>query len=247
MRLLTAALLCLATLPLWAEGEPAALRAAVYFEDGADTADYARQLEPLKKASPATVVKYVPITTQCKTMHEAVNASKAVVAGVTEMPCLVLSDDVGEYMALPLRTLTAEQLKKAPEAAADPERRTKELTRRYRAKEYLLFARMSLNNPMSPEILELCLASCRALMAHPDATTEDKQLLGLRCLYPLLMLQYTQGYKGAHTPETEAKLLEAIAALEQARDLDPQSKLGKQAYDERERLRTARRKARQYE
>ena len=40
---------------------------------------------------------------------------------------------------------------------------------------------------------------------------------------------------------------EAIAALEAARDLDRESKIGKQAFDERERLRRARREARKYE
>ena len=84
-------------------------------------------------------------------------------------------------------------------------------------------------------------------MSHSVATVHDRQLLGFRCLYPLLMLQYTNGYRGAHTPVTEAKLLEAIAALEEARDLDRESDIGKAAAAEREKLRTARRKARQYE
>ena len=61
------------------------------------------------------------------------------------------------------------------------------------------------------------------------------------------MLQYTNGYNGAHTPASEAKLLEAITALEAARDLNKDSELGKAASEERERLRMARRKARQYE
>ncbi|MCQ2367266.1 MAG: hypothetical protein MJ056_08935 [Akkermansia sp.] len=75
------------------------------------------------------------------------------------------------------------------------------------------------------------------------------QELGLRALYPLLMLEYAQGHRanGAHTPETEAKLLEAIAALEAVRDLDPQSTCGRKAHEERERLRMARRQARQAE
>ncbi|MBR4310898.1 MAG: hypothetical protein IKT79_07700, partial [Akkermansia sp.] len=59
--------------------------------------------------------------------------------------------------------------------------------------------------------------------------------------------QYKRGYNGAHTPYTEAKLLEAIAALEAARDLHRETKLGNQALKERERLRKARREARKYE
>ena len=84
-------------------------------------------------------------------------------------------------------------------------------------------------------------------MEHEHCTDEQQQLLGLRCLYPLLMQQYTNAYKGAHTPASEAKLLEAIAALETARDLAPNTALGKRAHDERHRLRMARREARKYE
>lgn len=240
------------SLPLAAAGEqakpmtpaPAQPPAPVYFEAGSDTGDISKALAPYHKVFPQGEVKFVPITSQCRTMHDAANAAKAVVAGVTEMPCLVLCDNAGEYAALPLRTLTEEGLRAATAAASAPDREEKAAGRRYLAKEYLLFARMALVQPMDDDILVLCLESCRALMQYPNATTEDKQLLGLRCLYPLLLEEYRRGYHGAHTPATEAKLLEAIAALEAARDLDPQSALGKQASAERERLRAARRQAR---
>lgn len=252
-------LLLLAALPLSAE-EPAAAATAsapatpqpalppalVYFENGTDTKGMVEQLAPFRKANPQRELKFIPITSQCRSMHDAVNAAKGVVAGITELPCLVLCDEAGEYAALPLRTLTAEALNAAERSAAAPDREEKAAARRYLGKEYLLFARMALVQPMDDATLGLCLDSCRALMAYPLATTEDKQLLGLRCLYPLLLEEYKRGYaqSGAHTPATEAKLLEAIAALEAARDIAPDTKLGKQAAAERERLRAARRQAR---
>ncbi|MGN0837353.1 MAG: hypothetical protein ACI4OS_07925 [Akkermansia sp.] len=224
-----------------------ALRATVYFEVGSDTEELSRRLTPLRKRHPQQELRFVALAPACRTMHDAVNAAQAMVAGVAELPALVLGDEQGDFAALPLRELTPEALRTAELAAEAPQRAEVAAERRYRAKEYLLFARMALAQPMSDEIAELCLTSCRALMNHPSATPADRQLLGLRCLYPLLMQQYARGYRGAHTPETEAKLLEAIAALEAARDTDPNSTLGKQAFAERERLRAARRKARLYE
>lgn len=252
-------LLLLAALPLSAEEpaantapappaapQPAQPPALVYYENGTSTKELAEALLPFRKLYPQRELRFVSITTQCRSMHDAVNAAKAVVAGVTEMPALVLTDEAGEYAALPLRTLTEEALTHAQKRADAPEREQEAAARRYLGKEYLLFARMALVQPMDEDTLKLCLDSCRALMNYPLATTEDKQLLGLRCLYPLLLEEYRRGYAAAHahTPATEAKLLEAIAALEAARDIDPQTTLGKQAAAERERLRTARRQAR---
>lgn len=223
--------------------EPPAL---VYMEKGADTKSVTAQLAPFRKAHPQRELKFITVTAQCRTMHDAGNAAKAIAAGITELPSLVLCDEAGEYAALPLRTLTAESLAEAEQGAAAPDREAITAARRYSAKEYLLFARLSLTRPMDDATLGLCLDSCRALMSAPQASTENRQLLGLRCLYPLLLEEYRRGYAKAraHTPATEAKLLEAIAALEAARDLAPDTKLGQQASAERERLRTARRQAR---
>lgn len=245
-------LLLFTALPLLAEEagtaapKPALPPALVYFENGTDTPEMAEKLTLFRKRCPQQELKFVPITSQCRTMHDAVNAAKGVVAGITELPCLVLCDEAGEYAALPLRTLTEEALTAAERAATAPDREEKAAARRYLGKEYLLFARMALAQPMDDATLGLCLDSCRALMNYPLATTKDKQLLGLRCYYPLLMEEYRRGYAKAraHTPATEAKLLEAIAALEQARDIAPDTQLGKQAAAERERLRMARRQAR---
>lgn len=250
MRLLPLLLLGLA-LPLSAQEQAAQApdappAAIVYFEAGTDTAGLSKKLAPYRDSGAAGEVKFKALSTQCRSVHDAANASEAVAAGVTELPCLVLRDADGPYAALPLRTLTKEAVQTAQQSAAAPERAARADARLYSAKQYLLFARMALTKPLDDETLGLCLTSCRALMEHPLAQTEDKQLLGLRCLYPLLLEEYRRGYEaeGAHTPATEAKLLEAIAALEAARDLAPDTKLGQQAAAERERLRAARRQAR---
>lgn len=232
--------------PAAPEETPPPPQAKVYFESGSDTAAISRQLAPFRRLFPQGDVQFVPTNTAARSLQDAVHAAEAVTAGIAEMPSLVLADTEGAFAALPLRTLTEESLQAALPRAAAPERAAEAAARRYSAEQYLLFARMALVHPLGPEELRLCLESCRALMNSPQAGTADKQLLGLRCLYPLLLEEYRQGYAaaGAHTPATEAKLLEAIAALEAARDLAPQSSLGQQAHAERERLRTARRQAR---
>jgi hypothetical protein len=159
----------------------------------------------------------------------------------------VLGDASGPYAALPLDELNANTLAAAKATAAAPGRTEKASLRNFTAQQYLLFARMAFTRPLQGEALQKCLNTCRALMAHPLATTADKQRLGFECLYPLLMQEYTTLYTGAHTPASEAKLLEAIAALEAARDADRNSTIGRKAFDERERLRAARRQARTME
>ncbi len=219
----------------------------VYLSAEGEVADAERLLEPLMRAVPDATCNFVHLKSKCSNMHEAVQAAKAIRAGVTHLPSLVLADEAGEYATVPLALLTDESLSAAQAEAGQENREEQYGLRCYHARQYLLFARLGLAKPLSDEEIELCLASCRILMNNRFSTVRDRQFLGFRCLYPLLMLQYANGYKGAHTPATEAKLLEAIAALEAARDLDVESDIGKAAFAERERLRTARRKARQYE
>lgn len=219
----------------------------VYLPEGMEPSSVERKLEPLRRAVPDADYQFVHLASKCNNMHEAVQAAKAIRAGVTHLPSLVLSDEEGEYAAVPLHILTDDSLSAAHSVAKGEDRESKCAIRRFQAKEYLLFARLNLAQPLSDEVIELCIVSCRTLMSHSIATEHDRQLLGYRCLYPLLMLRYTNAYKGAHTPESEALLLEAIAALEAARDIDRDSDIGKEAFAERERLRAARRKARQYE
>lgn len=219
----------------------------VYLPSGVEPAAVEHELEPLHTAVPDAGCSFIHLPEKCRTMHDAVQAAKAIRAGITHLPCLVLADEEGEYAAIPLHMLTPESLSAAHAAANDAQRAEKSAIRRFQAKEYLLFARLCLAQPLSDEVIELSIVSCRTLMGHSIATDRDRQMLGFRCLYPLLMLQYTNGYRGAHTPATEAKLLEAIAALEAARDIDRESDIGKAAFAERERLRAARRAARRYE
>ena len=219
----------------------------VFLPQGTEPSAVEERLAPLRRAVPDANCNFVYLADKCNSMHEAVQAAKAIRAGVTHLPSLILADEEGEYASVPLHRLSDETLSAAHAIAKDETREQKAAIRRFQAKEYLLFARLELAQPLSEEVIELSIVSCRTLMSHSVATKHDRQLLGFRCLYPLLMLQYTNGYRGAHTPTTEAKLLEAIAALEEARDLDRESDIGKAAAAEREKLRAARRKARQYE
>lgn len=219
----------------------------VYFQQGTNSAAMVQMLAPLRAAVPQVDCRYVVLNDTAETMAAAINSANALNAGVKELPSLVISDERGAYAAIPLPRLTTTSLEAARMAASAPERDQLARQRHFEAQQYMLFARMSLIFPLEGEVLQQCLSSCRALMEHPFATMADKQRLGFRCLYPLLLQEYTNMYTGAHTPASEAKLLEAIAALEAARDIDRNSDIGKKAFAERERLRTARRQARTME
>ena len=219
----------------------------VYFQQGTSTTSIAKSLAPLRAAVPQAECRYVVLEDEAESMAEAINSANALKAGVEELPCLVISDERGAYAAIPLPRLNANALESAKSAATAPDREQKARQRTFEAQQYLLFARMQFISPLEGDALQQCLSSCRALMEHPFATQADKQRLGFLCLYPLLMREYANMYTGAHTPASEAKLLEAIAALEAARDLDRDSDFGKKAYAERERLRAARRHARTME
>lgn len=189
-------------------------------------------------------VKVLP--RECRNRSEAQTQAEAIYAGVCELPCLVVSDEKGPYAALRLHGLSAEQIETAKKQAEAPEREPRTAEQEFSARLYLLCASLCVED-IDDKTLEKIVAECRDLLKHPLATEEQQQFIGYRCLYPALLLQYSRGYTGAHTPYTEAKLLEAIAALEAARDLNRESKIGKQAFNERERLRRARREARKYE
>ncbi|MBQ8376106.1 MAG: hypothetical protein IJX33_03515 [Akkermansia sp.] len=219
----------------------------VYFQQGTNSAAMVRMLAPLRAAVPGAECRYVVLDDEAETMAAAINSANALKAGVSELPSLVISDERGAYASIPLPRLNAAALETAKAAATAPDRDQQARQRNFEAQQYLLFARMALISPLEGETLQQCLSTCRALMEHPFATQADKQRLGFHCLYPLLMREYTNMYTGAHTPASEAKLLEAIAALETARDLDRNSDIGKKAHTERERLRTARRQARTME
>lgn len=233
-RLIPLLLLCSIPLPGAAE------EYTVYFRQGTNTAALVKMLAPLRQAEPGSECRYVVLADKAGTMAEAINSANALKAGVVELPSLVLADASGPYTALPLRKLNPTTLQTAKSLAQSSDRAQAAESRHFTAQQYLLMARMTMTNPLQGEMLDKCLSTCRALMAHPLASQADKQRLGFQCLYPLLLRQYTNMYTGAHSPASEAKLLEAIAALEAARDIDRNSSIGRQAHDERERLRKAR-------
>ena len=202
----------------------------------------------VQQADPAAQCTQHLLKAKNTSLGDAEAAAQAIRHGALQPPCVVISDAAGAYAALPLDKLDAQSLAKAREAAASPTRKQEQAERDFNADCYLLFARLSLQE-QTPERVRASVQECRRLMDAAGQKPQAWQELGLRALYPLLMLEYTQGYRanGAHTPETEAKLLEAIAALEAVRDLDPESPSGKKAHEERERLRMARRQARQAE
>ncbi|MFI3243634.1 MAG: hypothetical protein R3Y56_05220 [Akkermansia sp.] len=108
---------------------------------------------------------------------------------------------------------------------------------------------LSSSPDVSAATIEQSVATCYQALKEDSLSDEDRQRIGLRLLYPLLMRQYSRTYKRhrAHTPETEAKLLEAVKAVETARDINPTSALGREAFTQRDELRKARIKARAYE
>lgn len=193
-------------------------------------------------------VGFVRLAASCRTAEEAKRHAHAIEAGVSSLPSLVLSDGKGPFATLVLQgSLTPADLTRARALAEARTRHEAHQRRLLGAHIYLLCARTALCPPEDVEGIENAVAACRAVMENDICSAGLRQFLGLHCLYPLLMRQYVHGYTGAHTPFTEAKLLEAIAALEAARDIDRESPDGRKAHQERERLRAARRKSREYE
>ena len=219
-----------------------------YVQNGTPVSRCAKQMELVQKADPAANCEQRQLKDKNATLEDAESAAEAIRNGAVQPPCVVISDAQGAYAALPLHKLDAAAIAKAREAAQSPTRGQEQEKRDFDADCYLLYARLTLQE-QTPERVRANIANCRKLMDRAVNNPKAWQELGLGALYPLLMLEYAQGYRanGAHTPETEAKLLEAIAALEAVRDLDPQSTCGRKAHEERERLRMARRQARQAE
>ncbi len=232
-----ALLAALAALPLPAH--------ELYVAEHTPAAALDKALAPLQAAG-AGEWERIGLPAEARDAEAARRIARAMEAGITSLPALALVDEAGAYAVLPLQGLTAEKIEAAKAGAGAAGRAEAAARRRFEARLYLLCATAALPG-LGDDDLAAAVAESRSLLESGLADKETRQFLGLRCLYPLLMMQYTRGYVGAHTPATEAKLLEAIAALEAARDLDRDSAEGRQAHAERERLRAARRKSRQYE
>lgn len=219
----------------------------VYFPQDSAPTDWATQLEPLRQVDPQATWKFVPLSQEANHLDAAKRTAMALRDGVTELPCVALADDKGCYTCLPLPLISSEQLDEARAKATAPGREAAAARREFEAKSFMLLATLHFTPPATPEQCLHEAARARKLLESEAATQEDEQILILRVVYPLLMRRYALLYTGAHTPETETALLEAISALERARDLNPTSTPGRQAYDERERLRNARLQSRPYD
>lgn len=204
-----------------------------------------QQITPL--LAPETECRFEKLPTSAISIAHAELMAKAIRYDIRELPTVQMADEEGIFATIPLRLLTPETLETARHSEAKAKHRQTAADNDFTASQFLLFTCMKLETPLTELSLEHYIADCRALMQHEKATDADRQRLGFLCLYPMLMQQYTNGYKGCHTPASEAKLLEAITALEAARDIDDTTTLGRKAYHERERLRKARREARKYE
>lgn len=223
----------------------AAQKYEIFVPNGTDTKVLDSQICRLLPQQP--VYQYVELSRTCHTVQEAQRQARAIQANVTVLPSLIISGADDTCIALPLTGLTEEEVHRTEKQLLSPSMKDEYKRRHFDALVFLVGARLSIENNLDDTELASMISTCQQLLSFNQATSEQKQFINLHYLYPMLMMQYTKGYNGAHTPKTEAKLLEAIAALETARDIAPLSPIGRQAHEERERLRAARIKSRQYE
>lgn len=233
-------MLLLAAAPALAKPAPAW---ELYHAPEANAAALTQQVQPLLPEGKALQLHALPA--ELASRQDAELQARAIAAGVRVLPCLVLRDDKGVYATLPLQGLSAESIAQACRLADAPERAA--AARRRILLAHLYLQRYLLNSVADAAEQDRIIAHMQQLADHPDTPEEMRQFIGLHCIYPALMQQYAAAYRGAHTPQSEAKLLEAIRALENVRDTNPLTTLGRQAYTEREKLRAARLKSRQYE
>lgn len=220
----------------------------LYVPQGLENRDWTDQIEPLLEQDSKATWRTIPLSRHPANLEEAKRSVEALRDGATALPCIALVDERGSYACLGLPLASGgEDLAQAQQAATSPEREAAAARRNFEADCAGLHAELHFSPPSTPEQSQQYAERARALSQSPAATVEERQIILLRTLYPLLLLRYTQLYTGAHNPETEAALQEAITALEQARDLDRNTTAGHQAFDERERLRAARLQSRQYD
>ncbi len=180
--------------------------------------------------------------------------SQALLYGVTALPCVLLSYKGLPYARLFQEKITPSMIKlseqraeKAPMLIADFEARLASMAYKIGLLLQDQEGKITAKNLMTPEQISLWVKRCRALIDSPDCSVQHEQYLRLRLIYPLLLLEYAQMYKGGHTQATEEKFLEAINELERARDLAPTTSFGRTAYALREELRRARLNAKIYD
>lgn len=215
----------------------------LFHAPGDDTARLSEWVRPHLPQGAALRILPLPLT--CENETDARRQARAIEAGVTALPCLVFRDEKGPYAALPLNYLSEQNMQQARQHATAPGRETE--AHRHTLTARLFMLRFYMNRSVDPAEQDRIIARLHELMQDPTTPEDMRQIIGLNCLYPAIMQQYAAEYRGAHTPRTEAKLLEAIRVIESVRDSDPKSYYGRRAYEEREKLRAARLKSRQYE
>ena len=215
----------------------------LYHAPEADAAKLASHVQPLLPEG--VTLRSRALVAECSTEQDMQLQIRAIAAGISQLPSLVLRDAKGAYAVIPFSELSAEKLRQAQQLATAPER--EDAARRRALVARLFQMRYQFSHTQDAAQQERIISRLTELMQHPDIPEELRQLIGLNCLYPALMQQYTESYQGAHTPRSEARLLEAIRVLETVRDTNPLSYFGRRAYEEREKLRAARLKNRQYE
>ena len=222
----------------------------VYLAEGQDEAALRQQLAPTLQEGGAQDIPQNWVTlpqAASSNLTEARQVASALKHGVQQLPCAVLVDKNGAYALIHGRGLTTPQAwRDALQQERSPEHAAQDKENRVKAMLYLLRASMTQASLNDAE-LEKAILRCHKVLQSSDYPIQARQLVALRYQYPLMMEQYARQHPGAHTPRTERQLLDAIAILEYARDLDKESPLGRQAHAERERLRKARLQARQYE
>lgn len=186
-----------------------------------------------------------PLPADCHDTQTARRHERAIASGVRTLPCLVLRDARGAYAALQAEELSPERIEQGRHAASAPERDESDRRRKLAARVYYQRALWQLCR--TPAEQQSLISAWQEETHRENADEATRQCIGYYCLYPALMQLYAAEYKGSHTPRSEALLLQAISAIENVRDAAPESRLGKLAYDEREKLRAARLKSRQYE
>lgn len=209
----------------------------IYHAPGADIKAIQEAANKVVPADISVALRALPTT--CETAQDLEICRAAISAGVHVLPSLVLQDAGGTYAALPLRGLSSKGVQAARTLSSNPQRGEHAKQRQLAGDLY--YDTSCIKLPGIPLHEKLAAVNrLRILSQSEHLPTETRQLIALRCVYSSLLRLCAKVYDRAHTPVSEQLFLQAVAALELARDLDPLSKLGRLAHDEREKLRAER-------
>lgn len=95
--------------------------------------------------------------------------------------------------------------------------------------------------------IRTCLEAWRTCADDPSLSVEERQLILLSMVHPLWVRLEKVLYREAHTPESEDAFNQAVAVLEEVRDMNRSSVCGRRAHQLREELRRARLAAARYD